>query len=41
MWTPTLCSPPTLPDMQPEATSLLMIERITVAMDDLDVLSLT
>ena len=41
MWTPTLCPPPTLPDMQPEATSLLMIERITVAMDDLDVLSLT
>lgn len=41
MWTPTLCPPPTLPDMQPEATSLLMIERITAAMDDLDVLSLT
>ncbi len=40
MWTPTLCPPPTLPAMQPEATSMLMIERITVAMDDLDVLAL-
>jgi hypothetical protein len=40
MWTPTLCPPPTLPDMQPESTSLTMIKRITVAMDDLDVLSL-
>lgn len=39
MWTPTLCPPPTLPDMQPEATSRLMIERITTAMDDLDVLA--
>lgn len=39
MWTPTLCPPPTLPDMQPEATSLLMIERITSAMDDLGVLT--
>ena len=41
MWTPTLCPPPTLPDMQPKATSLRMIERITAAMDDLDVLALT
>jgi aminoglycoside phosphotransferase (APT) family kinase protein len=41
MWTPTLCPPPTLPDMQPKATSLTMINRITTAMDDLDVLSLT
>ena len=41
MWTPTLCPPPTLPDMQPEATSRLMIERITTAMDDLDVLAET
>lgn len=40
MWTPTLCPPPTLPDMQPESTSLAMIERITTAMDDHDVLSL-
>lgn len=40
MWTPTLCPPPTLPDMQPEATSIEMIKRITTAMDDLDVLSL-
>ena len=39
MWTPTLCPPPTLPVMQPEATSMLMIERITVAMDDLEVLA--
>lgn len=41
MWTPTLCPPPTLPEMQPEAVSLAMIERITTAMDDHDVLSLT
>jgi hypothetical protein len=41
MWTPTLCPPPTLPAMQPPATSMLMIERITTAMDDLAVLSLT
>jgi aminoglycoside phosphotransferase (APT) family kinase protein len=40
MWTPTLCPPPTLPDMQPEETSMEMIRRITTAMDDLDVLSL-
>jgi aminoglycoside phosphotransferase (APT) family kinase protein len=39
MWTPTLCPPPTLPDMQPEATSLEMIQRITTAMDDHKVLS--
>ncbi len=39
MWTPTLCPPPTLPDMQPVATSMRMIERITAAMDDLDVLT--
>ena len=38
MWTPTLCPPPTLPDMQPEATSLEMIRRITTAMHDHDVL---
>jgi len=40
MWTPTLCPPPTLPDMQTEATSMEMIHRISTAMDDLDVLSL-
>ena len=40
MWTPTLCPPPTLPDMQPEATSIEMIKRITTAMDDLEVLSM-
>ncbi len=39
MWTPTLCPPPTLPDMQPEETSMRMIERITTAMDDHKVLS--
>ncbi len=36
MWTPTLCHPPTMPDMQPEAMSLEMIRRITAAMSDLD-----
>jgi len=41
MWTPTLCPPPTLPDMQPESTSMLMIERITTAIDDLDALALS
>ena len=40
MWTPTLCPPPTLPDMQPEATSLEMIKRITTAMDDHDVVTM-
>ncbi len=39
MWTPTLCPPPTLPDMQPESISMEMIKRITVAIDDLDALS--
>ncbi len=39
MWTPTLCPPPTLPDMQPESISMEMIRRITVAIDDLDALS--
>ena len=34
MWTPTLCPPPMLPDMQPERMSLAMIERITTAIDD-------
>jgi thiamine kinase-like enzyme len=38
MWTPTLCPPPTLPEMQPEATSLEMIRRIAAAIDDLDAL---
>ena len=36
MWTPTLVHPPTMPDMQPEAMSRLMIHRITTAIDDLD-----
>ncbi len=34
MWTPTLCPPPMLPDMQPERMSLAMIERICAAIDD-------
>jgi hypothetical protein len=38
MWTPTLCHPPTMPDMQPEDVSLEMIRRITTAIDDLGVL---
>jgi aminoglycoside phosphotransferase (APT) family kinase protein len=36
MWTITLCHSPMLPNMQPEETSLTMIERITTAMGDLD-----
>jgi len=36
MWTITLCHSPLLPDMQPEQTTLTMIERITTAMADLD-----
>ena len=35
MWTITLCHSPLLPDMQPEQTTLTMIERITTAMADL------
>ena len=36
MWTITLCHSPLLPAMQPENTTLAMIERITTAMADLD-----
>jgi hypothetical protein len=36
MWTPTLCHPPTMPDMQPEAMSFEMIRRLTNAIADLD-----
>jgi len=36
MWTITLCHSPLLPNMQPENTTLTMIERITTAMADLD-----
>jgi thiamine kinase-like enzyme len=36
MWTITLCHSPLLPGMQPEETSLAMIERITTALSDLD-----
>jgi hypothetical protein len=36
MWTITLCHSPLLPNMQPEDTTLTMIERITTAMADLD-----
>ena len=39
MWTPTLCHPPTMPDMQPEDVSLEMIRRLTTAIDDLGVLA--
>jgi hypothetical protein len=38
MWTITLCHSPLLPNMQPEATTLAMIERMTTAMADLDAL---
>lgn len=34
MWTPTLCPPPLLPEMQTEATSMEMILRIATAIDD-------
>lgn len=36
MWTITLCHSPLLPNMQPEETTLMMIERITTAMADLE-----
>jgi len=36
MWTPTLCHPPTMPDMQPLDMSLEMIKRITAAISDLE-----
>jgi hypothetical protein len=36
MWTITLCHSPLLPHMQSEETALAMIERITIAMADLD-----
>ena len=36
MWTITLCHSRLLPNMQPEDTTLTMIERITTAMGDLD-----
>jgi hypothetical protein len=38
MWTPTLCHPPTMPDMQPEVMSREMIARISAAIADLDAL---
>ncbi len=34
MWTPSLCPPPQLPDMQPESVSMEMIRRIAIAIDD-------
>jgi hypothetical protein len=40
MWTPTLCHPPTMPDMQPPEMSREMIHRMTTAIDDLDALDL-
>jgi len=36
MWTITLCHSPLLPNMQSEETTLAMIERISIAMADLD-----
>ena len=39
MWTITLCHSPLLPNMQPEDTTLTMIERITTAMADLESIS--
>ncbi len=39
MWTITLCHSRWLPAMQPEATSIAMIERIATAVDDLDSLN--
>lgn len=38
MWTPTLCHPPTMPDMQPPEMSREMIHRMTTAIDDLGAL---
>jgi hypothetical protein len=38
MWTITLCHSPLLPNMQPEDTTITMIERMTTAMSDLDAL---
>ena len=38
MWTLTLCHADYVPDMQPEAVSLAMIERMAAAIDDLDAL---
>ena len=38
MWTITLCHSPLLPNMQPEETTIKMIERMTTAMADLDAL---
>lgn len=39
MWTPTLCPPKLLPDMQPEGMTLEMIHRIATAIDDIDALN--
>lgn len=39
MWTITLCHSRWLPAMQPQATSMEMIERIATAVDDLDSLN--
>jgi len=38
MWTITLCHSPLLPSMQSKAMTLAMIERMAIAMDDLDTL---
>ncbi|MBI5947265.1 MAG: aminoglycoside phosphotransferase family protein [Chloroflexi bacterium] len=36
MWTPTLCHPPTMPDMQPAYISRELIRRMAIAISDLD-----
>lgn len=38
-WTPVLCPNPDVPDMQPPATCLEFINRITTAIDDTDALN--
>jgi hypothetical protein len=41
MWTPTLCHPPTMPDMQPAAMSREMIARIATAIADTEALDVS
>jgi hypothetical protein len=38
MWTITLCHSPLLPSMQSEPMTLTMMERMAIAIDDLDAL---
>lgn len=37
-WTSTLCPPPGMPEMQPEYTSRVFLERIYAAIEDHDAL---